>query len=298
MHTLINLPLPEHIRDWAETPPEPLRFPDDGRIVHETIYWEQFYDLGDVSYEWNNGRLEARPLTTYVKYRLYAWFIDILKDYLHVFPIARMVGLELGFRMVLPSKVTIRKPDLGVVLNSNLVPLGDEDRSYKGTFDICIESLSDSDQGEIDRDTIIKKSEYAMAGVKEYYILDDQHAETVFYRLNDQGIYEPIQPDADGVIRSTALPGFQFRLDDIYRQPMPPEIVSDPVYSSFISPYYRAERERAEQAEELLDELNQELARKDEALAQRIDEINRKNEENARLWAKLKAAGLSLDETE
>ncbi len=241
---------------------------DVGTYVAEEEYWQTYYDLGDLRYEWNNGFLEAKPLTDYVKYLMYSWLVDLLKDFLHVYPVARMIGLEMGFRLVLPHKVTIRKPDLGVVLNSNPVPLGDKDRTYGGIFDLCIESLSDSSQWEIDRDTIVKKAEYAEAGVREYYILDDQKTETAFYQLNAQGHYVPLLADANGVIHSVILPGFQFRVEDLYRQPLPPDMIADPLYSAFVSPYYRAERERAEQAELELLHKNQELARKEQEIAE------------------------------
>lgn len=58
------------------------------------------------------------------------------------------------------------------MLNSNSVPLGDKDRSYKGVFDLCIESVSDATRGETERDTVTKKREYAAGGVQEYYILE------------------------------------------------------------------------------------------------------------------------------
>ena len=78
--------------------------------------------------------------------------------------------------MVLPTKTTIRKPDLGVVLNSNPIPLGDHHRSYRGIFDICVESLSDSSQTEIDRDALIKQEEYATAGrIRNSSALTPQH---------------------------------------------------------------------------------------------------------------------------
>ncbi len=44
--------------------------------------------------------------------------------------------------------------------------------SDAGICDLCIEVLSDSAPGEIERDTPIKKVEYEFAGVQEYYILD------------------------------------------------------------------------------------------------------------------------------
>lgn len=167
--------------------------------------------------------------------------MDGLRDFLHVHPIARIIGLAL------PTKTTIRKPDLGLVLNGNPMALADYDRSDRGVFDRCIQSLSASSQTEIDRDTIIKRAEYAAAGVLEYYILDERGIETEFYGLR-KGVYEPL-PRPDGIIRSEVLPGFQFRIQDLYDQPAPPQMINDPIYSGFISPLYRQERLRAERAE-------------------------------------------------
>jgi hypothetical protein len=51
------------------------------------------------------------------------------------------------------------------------------------------------------------------------------------------------------VIRARVLPGFQFRIQDLYNKPAAPQLVQDPLYNTFVSPLYRAERLRAEQAE-------------------------------------------------
>jgi len=219
---------------------------DDGRYVSEEAYWADYYQNSEFTYEWNNGRLEQKPMTDYAQFLLYSWFFDLIKDFLHVNPIARMTGLELGFRMKLAHKIVARTPDLGVVCHDNVVPLLDKDRSYKGIFDICIESLSDSKQKYIDRDVIHKKNEYAEAGVREYYILDERGQETQFYQLDESGVYVPIHRQND-VIRSTVLPGFQFRYADLYRLPKPPEMLDDLIYQEFTSPYVRAERIIAEE---------------------------------------------------
>jgi hypothetical protein len=256
---------------------------EDGRIVSEELYWAEYYSHPDFSYEWNNGRLEEKPVSNFVQFRLYVWFLSLLKDYLHVYPIARMIGLETGFRLALPKKTTIRKPDLGVVLNRNPVPLGDKDRSYHGIFDICIESLSDSSKKEIERDAVIKKEEYAAAGVAEYYILDENQRETAFYQLRN-GVYVPL-PKQGGVIRSRVLPGFQFRLTDLYRLPEPPEMIDDPVYQGFVSPFLRAERIRAEEAESRAEEAES-RAEQTEAL------LLREREFSERYAAQLRALGI------
>ena len=280
-----------------------------GRYVPEEIYWSDYYDRGDISYEWNNGYLEEKPVADYAQFRLYLWFLGLVKDFLHVHPIGRMIGLEMGFRMALWNRVTIRKPDLAVVLNINPVPLRDKDRSYRGIFDLCIESLSDSTQKEVERDTVTKRLEYAAAGVREYFILDERQTETAFYQLTPGGVYVPIRP-VDGIIHSQVLPGFQFRLTDLYRLPEPPELVTDPVYRDFTSPFLRAERERAEREQERAERewarAEQEHARA-EAATQAAQWANQEKEQErrratqaeaqaARYAAMLKALGVAVDE--
>lgn len=255
---------------------------EDGQYVSEERYWADYYSHPHFNYEWNNGRLEEKPLSDYAQYQFYLWFIRLLEDFLHVYPIARMIGLDTGFRMQLPQKIVIRKPDLGVVLYSNAIPLGDKDRSYHGIFDLCIESLSDSSRKEVRRDTFEKKSEYAAAGVVEYFILDERGQETAFYRLADSGVYLPIVPQ-DGVIISSGLPGFQFRVADLYSRPEPPEMIEDPIYRSFVSPYFRAERLRTEE-ERLRAEEEQMRAEKERLRAeqsQRMFEQEQKRAEQA-----------------
>ena len=215
----------------------------------------------------------------------------MLRDFLHAQPLARIVGLELGFRLALPTKTTIRKPDLGVVLNTNPIPLGDHHRSYRGIFDICVESLSDSSQTEIDRDAIIKRDEYAAAGVQEYYLLDERGVETQFYGLNRRGVYEPL-PRVDGVVRSRVLPGFQFRVADLYDKPGAAQMMADPVYSGYIAPFVRAERQRAEAAEALTEQERQ-RAEQSEALAEQERQRAEESETRAARYASLlRAAGL------
>lgn len=280
----------------------------EGHYISEERYWAEYYDRGDVSYEWNNGYLEEKPVADYAQFCVYLWFLGLVKDYLHGYPIGRMVGLELGFRMALWNRVVIRKPDLAVVINANPVPLRDKDRSYRGIFDLCIESISDSDKMEVERDTVTKRQEYAAAGVKEYFILDERRKETAFYELTPSGVYVPIKA-VDGVIHSKVLPGFRFRLADLYRMPDPPAMVADPVYRDFVSPFLRAERERAEQALELAEQereraeqeygrAEQERERAEAATQQMLQERTRAEDalaQAARYAALLKSMGVTVE---
>jgi hypothetical protein len=217
----------------------------EGRLVSEEVYWTEYYLESDHHYEWNNGRLEEKPVSDYETFLVYAWFAELVRHFLRTHPCAQMVGLEMGFRLPLPSGAVIRKPDFGVVRHDNPQPLLPLDCSYHGVFDLCIEALSDQERSGIERDTVIKKAEYAAGGVPEYYILHKHPDHQAFYTRTSAGLYTPIAPQA-GVICSRVLPGLQFRPTDLARRPELETLRDDPVYAGFVLPGWRADRERAD----------------------------------------------------
>ena len=231
--------------------------PDDGRYVTLEEYWARWYENPypdiDVSYEWNNGRLEAKPLPNEPQLDLYNWFLQLLLRYLSTRNIAKLINLETGFVLTIedpaePSgqRKAVRKPDIGVILNSNPVPWGGVDRRhFDGVCDMVVESVSDSTQAEVFRDTEEKRRDYALAGVKEYYILDPGRKHMRFYRLITGGGYEEIQPDAEGVIGSDVLPGLQFRMKDLERRTDLEKLALNDVYSGYVMPGYQVAVKRA-----------------------------------------------------
>ena len=253
--------------------PVQLHAPDDGRHVTLEEYWAKWYESPypdiDVSYEWNNGVLEAKPLANKPQLDLGRWFFELLCRYLATHKIADLINMETGFLLTIedaaePSgtRQAVRKPDIGVILHTNPVPWGRIDqRSYAGVCDAVVEFLSDSTPAEVLRDTEEKKRDYALAGVKEYTILDPGGEHMRFYRLARQGNYDHIDPDAEGVIRSEVLPGFQFRHQDLWRLRDLEELGLDEVYSGYVIPAYQAAVNRAERAEKRVQALEAELAR-------------------------------------
>jgi hypothetical protein len=191
------------------------------RFVSLADYWKKYYEYPDVVYEWNNGYLEEKPMSDMVTVSMYKWFFELLEHYLRTHLIGQSVLLEMGFSLTLSGKSEVRRPDLGVVLDSNPVPLLPNDKSYKGIYDLCVEAISDSSQEDVERDTVLKKRKYAEGGVKEYYILDGHDRYLEFYRLNAGGTYVPITPVKGNIIKSKVLPGFQFRIKDLFTKPSP-----------------------------------------------------------------------------
>ena len=186
-------------------------------------------------------------MPTHIDFEIYDWFSALLREYLRNHAIAKVTGLEIGFKMQLPEGEKVRKPDLGIVLHSNPVPLHATDRSYQGVFDVCVESVSDSKRSEVIRDTEEKFEEYEYAQVKEYFLLSRHETVLNFYRLNEHGKYDKIEPDRDGIIRSSVLSGFQFRVKDLYKKPSFMEMVKNHIYQGFIWVEYQKERREKEQ---------------------------------------------------
>ena len=241
------------------------RAPADGLRVTLEEYWEKWYERPhphiDVSYEWNNGILEAKPLPNFAQTEQYRWFFGLLSCYVDVHPIAKILFLETGTYMSvrdesLPSGKweVVFKPDIGIILDDNPAPWGAIDqRSYIGVCDMIVEELSDSTTAEVRRDTVEKKEGYARAGVKEYFILDPNDRHMHFYLLGAGGSYEEIEPDGEGVIRSQVLPGFQFRREDLLREPLLAELARDEVYADYVIPDLLVAETRAEKAAERAD---------------------------------------------
>ena len=270
----------------APHPPNPLA-PDHGRRVTKEEYWARWYenpypDL-DVSYEWNNGILEAKPLPNAPQLRQYGWFFTLMTCYIQSHPIADLINLETGVSMTVPDAArpsgkweVVYKPDIGVVLNDNPAPWGAiELRAFEGVCDMIVEEVSDSTLAEARRDTEEKRSGYARAGVKEYFILGPEDRYMRFYRLTAGRRYAEIRPDAGGVICSQVLPGFQFRRRDLLELPDLEELSLDEIYAGYVIPSHlesvqRAEaeaaarrqaEERADRIEERYQALQAELAR-------------------------------------
>jgi len=46
--------------------------------VSEAEYWEKYYNVPDVTYEWHNGYLEAKHVSDFSTYLTHKWFFQLL----------------------------------------------------------------------------------------------------------------------------------------------------------------------------------------------------------------------------
>ena len=272
-----------------------------GKWVSEAEYWESYYEHPDFSYEWNNGILEEKPVSDFATVSIYYWFLTLLRAYLEAHPVAKVLMLEFGVRLALPHKTTIRKPDFFVVRNDNTTPIRNADRSYRGVCDLAVEALSDLTRKDKERDKVVKFGEYAGIGIREYYILHTDEGNQGFYRLNEFGAYEALQPVA-GVVESAVLPGFRFRLDDLERQPALEDLAEDPVYQGFVLLKLQAlrtqaaqERRRAER-ERRRAEVEQQRAEREQQRAEQAEAaLAHERKRREELLARLRLLGIEDD---
>jgi Uma2 family endonuclease len=106
-----------------------------------------------------------------------------------------------------------------MLIGSDQLPQLDE-RRFNGAPYLVVEVVS---AGSVREDKVRKFTEYEQAGVREYWIIDprlnQQTAE--FYRLNDEGILDPVELNHDGRFYSQVLPQFWLRVEWLWQTPMP-----------------------------------------------------------------------------
>ena len=97
--------------------------------------------------------------------------------------------------------------------------------SVEGPADLVVEIVSPE---SIERDYETKLQEYAVAGVREYWLLDPLKSKAIFYALGESGVYHALPTDSQGRLASQLLPGFALQPDLLWREDPPtgPELIA------------------------------------------------------------------------
>ena len=102
-------------------------------------------------------------------------------------------------------------PDLSIVLRGSGAALGD--RMIEGAPDMVIEILST----DRNRDLVRKRQVYEVAGVREYWILDELNRTALQLELRDGQYAERATLTVDDTLTTPRLPGLAVPLDDVFR---------------------------------------------------------------------------------
>ncbi|MDX2140015.1 MAG: Uma2 family endonuclease [Chloroflexota bacterium] len=186
-----------------------------GDIIATDVSYDDFiagYD--EMHVEWVNGAVIQMPAID-EKHDAFAAFLRMFFDgFLELTTGGRVLGDPV--LMKLENVPSSRTPDLQVLLPERLHQL--RRNQVIGPANLVVEVVS---QGSRRTDTVDKLREYELGGVPEYWVLDHIRNSGKFYQLNDEGAYEDVEPDENGLYHSKALPGLAIDVSLFRRQKLP-----------------------------------------------------------------------------
>ncbi|MFN0145384.1 MAG: Uma2 family endonuclease [Dehalococcoidia bacterium] len=186
----------------------------------ERISYEEFLRLTDGMHaEWVDG--EVIPGVTISL--THEMTHNSLHPILSAFVDERSLGIVVRdpFQMKTGPGLPGRAPDLTFVANEHLDRL--HETYLEGPADLAVEILSPRNAST---DYVDKYREYESGGVPEYWIIDPVNHTADFFVLRD-GRYERAYADAEGIYRSTAVPGFWFRVGWLWERPPLSKVLSE-----------------------------------------------------------------------
>jgi Uma2 family endonuclease len=185
-----------------------------GQVVATNVSEEEYLEKYAANYcEWINGVvIKVSPGNLPHNY-LMVYVFDLLRMFFKLKPIGKVAIMPFSMRL---GEGERREPDILAVLNTNRHEF--TETRLDGPADICIEIVSPE---SIERDRGEKFNQYQKAGVNECWILDPLRDETLFYRLNAEGVYIPQARDADGNYRTPLLPGFVLHIATLWQDELP-----------------------------------------------------------------------------
>ena len=162
-------------------------------------------------FEWVDGEIELLPDLSPAQLRVRDHLLALLGEYVEVNGLGLVIPAPFAVRM--PEEMRRgREPDL-LYVPHEFVETVQEDYVNSHGVALAIE-ISDARNRSLDR--ITKFHEYQTAGIPEYWIVDVDRRETLFYQLTHEGYIAMALKDA-GEYVSRALRGYRLTPVDIYR---------------------------------------------------------------------------------
>ncbi len=163
--------------------------------------------------EWVNGVVIAISPVGEVHDRLVRFLEDVFDVYLELTGGGRV--LQGPMVMKLGDELPAREPDLQVLLPDRLHLL--QKTSVAGAANLVVEVVSPE---SVQRDRGAKFREYERGGVDEYWIIDPERREALFYVLGDDRLYHSRLP-VDGVYSSAVLDKLRLPVSLLWQEKLP-----------------------------------------------------------------------------
>src|SRR6266404_291561 len=194
----------------TQTPTPPVTGTPPPRMTYE-----EFLEWGDgIRAEWVDGEVIVTSPPSPPHQSLMAFIGALLLFFVEAKQLGRIFLPP--FQMKLSTRPSGREPDLLFISSDKL---GNLKHNYlDGPADLVVEIVSPESQL---RDRGDKFYEYEEAGVREYWILDQNRKRAEFYHLEEEGTYKLIDPDDNGIYRSDVIEGLWLKVDWLWQDPLP-----------------------------------------------------------------------------
>jgi Uma2 family endonuclease len=155
--------------------------------------------------ELHDGRIEVLEMPTKRHQDIVFWVASKFKDHCKRTDAGAAVMAPYPLRI---SETTYREPDVVVAIAEHRAWLQDK---YATGADIVVEVLSQ----DRNRDLVMKRDEYAAAGIQEYWVLDPRDVRVVVLVLRDGEYFVHSEAVKTGVVTSAVLSGFSIEVAEI-----------------------------------------------------------------------------------
>lgn len=157
--------------------------------------------------EFSDGFVEVLPMPT-MTHQLIVQFLSNLV-------LAFVRPRKLGTVLFAPLRVRLREgkyrePDIVFMLAAHAGRMGED--CWEGA-DLVMEVVSEDDP---DRDLVVKRQEYAEAGIREYWIADPRSRQITVLKLGPGGYVLHGEYGRGGSASSALLEGFTVKVDEVF----------------------------------------------------------------------------------
>ena len=179
-------------------------------MTHIPFYMYARHEQGQ-SWEWIDGALDLLPPLSAKQQRVQHCLLDLIGDYVEQNEYGMVIPGPFAIRM--PEEMHRgREPDLLYLPNEYVEAIQDD---YVNSHGVGL-VVEVSDVNTRQRDRVDKYREYQMAGIPEYWIIDVDSHEVLFFVLQDDNHYHVVEPDAKGVYHSSIIKGLTFQVASIW----------------------------------------------------------------------------------
>ncbi len=182
-----------------------------------TVSFEEFLASLDegTQAEWVDGRVVPLMPASAGHQDMVLFLAGLLSEFTRARDLGKVLSAPFVVRLPEPLRRG-REPDV-IFVRKDRLPLLKE-TFFDGAPDLVVEVTSPD---SLSRDRGEKFVEYEQAGVGEYWLIDPEREQAEFYRLHPDGRYRLVPVAAEGVYRSSVLPGFWLRVAWLWESPHP-----------------------------------------------------------------------------